>query len=162
MEICSRDGSTRPPYMPACCLLSHFSCVQLFATLWTVAHQAPLSMGFSRQEYWDGLPFPSLGNLPNPGIETISFMSPALAGGFFTTKLPGKPDHLPTSCEICMQINKQQLEPGMEQWTGFKLGKEHAKGVYCHPAYLTYMQSICEMPGWMKCKLESNSRWEYQ
>ena len=48
----------------------------------TVAHQAPLSKGFSRQEYWSGLPFPSPGNLPDPGVE---FVSPALAGGFFTT-----------------------------------------------------------------------------
>ena len=52
---------------------------------WTVAGQAPLSMGFSRQEYWIGLPFPTPGDLPDPGIEPISLMSPALAGGFFTT-----------------------------------------------------------------------------
>ena len=50
-------------------MLSHFSCVRLFATPWTVAHQAPLSMKLSRQEYWSGLPFPSPGNLPNPGAE---------------------------------------------------------------------------------------------
>ena len=55
-----------------CAMLNHFSCVQLFATLWTVAHQAPLFMGFSRQEYWSGLPFPPLGYLPNPGIEPMS------------------------------------------------------------------------------------------
>ena len=55
-----------------------------------------------------------------------------------------------------MQVKKQQLEPDMEQWTGSKLGKEDVKAVYCHPAYLTYMQSpSCEMPGWMKHKLES-------
>ena len=48
---------------------SSLSCVQLFATPWTVAHQNPLSMGFSKQKYWSGLPFPSPGNLPNPGIE---------------------------------------------------------------------------------------------
>ena len=55
-----------------------------------------------------------------------------------------------------MQVKKQQLEPDMEQWTGSKLGKEYVKAVYCHPAYLTYMQSTsCEMPGWMKHKLES-------
>ena len=59
--------------------------VQLFTTLWTVAHQAPLSMRFSRQEYWNGLPFPPPGDLPSPGIEPLSLMSPALAGGFFTT-----------------------------------------------------------------------------
>ena len=62
--------------------LSH---VQLFATPWTVALQAPLSMGFSRQEYWSGLPLLPPGVLPNPGTEPASFMSPVLAGGFFTT-----------------------------------------------------------------------------
>ena len=66
-------------------VLSPFSHVQLFATLWTVAHQAPLSTGFSRQEYWSGLPFPSPGDLPDPGIEPTSFMPLTLAGGFFTT-----------------------------------------------------------------------------
>ena len=55
-----------------------------------------------------------------------------------------------------MQVKNQQLEPDMEQWTGSKLGKEYIKAVYCHPAYLTYMQSTsCEMLGWMKHKLES-------
>ena len=55
-----------------------------------------------------------------------------------------------------MQVKKQQLELGMEQQIGSKLEKEYVKAVYCHPAYLTYMQSIsCEMPGWMKHKLES-------
>ena len=67
------------------------SCVQLFATPWTVAHQTPLSMEFSRQEYWSGLPFPSLGDLPDPGIEPTSLASLALAGRFLTTKPPGKP-----------------------------------------------------------------------
>ena len=62
-----------------------------FATSWTVDHQAPLSMGFPRQEYWSGLPFPSLGDLPNPGIELVS---PALAGGFFFSEPPGKPVEL--------------------------------------------------------------------
>ena len=66
-------------------MLSRFGCVQLFATLWTVAPQVPLPMGFSRQEYWSGLPCPPPGGLPNPGIEPASFMSPVLAGGFFTT-----------------------------------------------------------------------------
>ena len=67
-------------------MLSHG---QLSATPWTVACQAPLSMGLSRQEYWSGLPCPSPGDLPNPGIEPTSFVSPALAGGFFTTEPPG-------------------------------------------------------------------------
>ena len=67
------------------CMLSHFSCVRLFATLWTVARQAPLSMGFSRQEYWSGSPCPPSGDLPELAREPVSPMSPALAGGFFTT-----------------------------------------------------------------------------
>ena len=69
-------------------LLSH---VQLFMTPWTIACQAPLSMGFSRQEYWSGLPCPPPGDLPTPGIEPTPPQSPALAGGFFTIAPPGKP-----------------------------------------------------------------------
>ena len=65
--------------------LGHFSPFRLFVTLWTIAHQAHLSMGFSRQEYWSGLPCLSPGDLPDPGIEPLSLTSPALAGGFFTT-----------------------------------------------------------------------------
>ena len=67
------------------CILSCFIRVQLFATLWTVACQASLSMGFSRQGYWSGLPCLPPGDLPNPGIEPASLTSPALASGFFTT-----------------------------------------------------------------------------
>ena len=67
------------------CMLSHFRSVQLFVTPWTVAHQAPLSMGFFRQEYWGEYPFPPPGNLPDSEIEPVSLTSPALAGGFFTT-----------------------------------------------------------------------------
>ena len=69
-------------------LLSH---VWLFVTPWTVAHQAPLSMGLSGQECWNGLPFRPPGYLPNPGIKLMSPESPALGGGFFTTVPPGKP-----------------------------------------------------------------------
>ena len=65
------------------CILSH---VWLFAILWTVACQAPLPMGFSKQEYWSRLPFPPPGDLPDPGIKPTSPASPALAGGFFTTE----------------------------------------------------------------------------
>ena len=66
-------------------MLSSFSRVQLCVTPWTVAGQAPLSMGLSRQEYWSGLPFPSPEDLPDSEIELTSPISPALAGGFFTT-----------------------------------------------------------------------------
>ena len=71
-------------------------------------------------------------------------------------KETGIPDYL--TCLLrnsCMQLKKQQLEPDMEQWTGSKLGKEYIKAVYCHSAYLTYMQSTYKKPGWMKHKLES-------
>ena len=69
-------------------LVKSLSCVQLFETPWTVAHQAPLSMGFSRQEYWSGLPFPSPGDLPDPGIEP---RSPTLEADALTSEPPGKP-----------------------------------------------------------------------
>ena len=67
--------------------------VQLFTTPWTVACQAPQFMGFSRQEYWSGLPCPPPGDFPNPEMEPASFVSPALAGGFSTTVLRGRPIH---------------------------------------------------------------------
>ena len=86
--------------------LSH---VQLFVTSWTVAHQAPLSMWFSRQEYWSGLPFPSSENLPDPGIK---LKSPALASVFFTGEPPGKSTHIYAYiiypihiCHICCILN---------------------------------------------------------
>ena len=68
----------------------------------------------------------------------------------------GIPGHLTCSWEICMQVRKQKLELDMEQQTGSKLGKEYIKAVYCHPAYLPYMQNTsCETLGWKKHKLES-------
>ena len=66
----------------ACC---HFSPARCLETPWTVPHQAPLSMGFSRQEYWSVLPFPLPGDVPGPGMASTSLMSPALTGRFFTT-----------------------------------------------------------------------------
>ena len=66
-------------------MYAHFSQVQLFVTLWAVAHQDPLSMGFSGGEYWRGLPCPPPEDLPNTGIEPVSLTFRALAGGFFTT-----------------------------------------------------------------------------
>ena len=65
--------------------------VLLFATPWTIVHEASLSMGSSRQEYWSGLPFPPPRDLSDPGIDPVSLASSELAGGFFITKLPGKP-----------------------------------------------------------------------
>ena len=68
-----------------CHVLSHFSRVRLFVTPWTVARQAPLSKGFSRQEYWSGVPCPPPQDLPGARIELASLTSPALADGYFTT-----------------------------------------------------------------------------
>ena len=73
-------------YVVVVLLISH---IQLFATPWTIAHQAPLFMGFPRQEYWSELPFPSPWDLPDPEIKSTC---PALDGRFFTTEPPGKPN----------------------------------------------------------------------
>ena len=75
-----------------CVCAQSLSGVRLFVTPWTIACQAPLSMEFSRQEYWSMLPFPTPGNLPNPRIKPISLASPALAGRLFLTALPRKPN----------------------------------------------------------------------
>ena len=78
-------------------LLSH---IQVFATPWTVAHQAPLSMGFSKQKYWSGWPLPSPEDLPNPEIEPTFLVSPALAGRFFITSATCEATHTHTHTHI--------------------------------------------------------------
>ena len=75
------------------CMCGSHSAVSDFATPWTVSPQTPVSMEFSRQEYWSGLPFLSPGDLPDPGIKSASLMSPVLAGGFCATAPSGKPYH---------------------------------------------------------------------
>ena len=83
--------SPEQPIQESCVLCAQsLSHVRLFATSGTVACQDPLSMGFSRQKYWKGLPFPPPGDLPDPGIEPASLASPVLAGGFFTTSATWK------------------------------------------------------------------------
>ena len=81
----SRPPGSSPLKDPNICMISHAVMSNSFATLWTEAHQAPLSRGFSRHEYWSGLPYPPPGHLPDPQTEPISLMSPTLAGRFFTT-----------------------------------------------------------------------------
>ena len=88
-------------------VLSH---IRLFATLWTEACQAPLSMGFSRQEYWSGLPCPPPGDLPNTGIKLVS---PALAGGFLTTEPPEKPLSRIQKPDLLSLLPKQTNETGI-------------------------------------------------
>ena len=94
--------------------------IWLFATLWTIAHQAPLFVEFSRQEYWSGLPFSSPGDLPDPGIEPVSPASPALAGEFFTTAPPWS--------KVMFKILKARLQQYVSQElpdveTGFRKGR---------------------------------------
>ena len=218
--------------------MKSLSCVQLFATPWTITHQAPPSMGFSRQEYWSGLPFPSPEDLSDPGIEP---RSPALEADALTSEPPWKiqaskvilkilqarlqqyvnheipdvqtgcrkgrrsrdqianirwiiekarefqkniyfcfidytkafdcvdpnklweilqemwmPDHLTCLLRNLYAGQEATVRTDKEQGTGSKSGKEYIKAVYCHPAYLIYMQSTShEMLGWMKDKLES-------
>ena len=82
-----------------CVRVQSLNRVGLIATLWTVAHQAALSTGLFRQEYWSGLPLPSPGDLRDPGTESMSLVSPILVGGFFTPGSPGKPS-LVAACGI--------------------------------------------------------------
>ena len=95
------------------CMLIHFSHVQLFVTLWTVSCLAPLSMELSRQEHWSGLPYPPPRDLPNPGIELMSLMSPVLARRFFTTSTPwevqpGLPTQIPLLCNRNLPLSVGQ------------------------------------------------------
>ena len=94
------------------CMLSRFSRVQLCATLWTIAHQAPLSMGFSKQEYQSGLPCPSPGDLPNVGIEPMTLMSSALTNRFFTTRTTWEALSRITSQVFCRSPFKLSLSAG--------------------------------------------------
>ena len=82
--------------------------VRLFASPWTVARQASLSMGFPRQEYWSGLPCPSLGDVPDPGIKTVPLSSPALAGGFLTTSANWESRHEQLSRSWCKPKTRRQ------------------------------------------------------
>ena len=98
--------------------LSH---VRLFATPWTVAHQAPLSMGFSRQEYWSGLPFPSPGDLPNPGIKP---RCPSLQADALTSEPPGKPT---TLCGPMDHTVHGILQARILEWVAFPFSRESSQ-----------------------------------
>ena len=86
-------------------MLSHFIYAQLSVAIWTVAHQVLLSMGVTRQEYWSGLPCPTSGDLPDPEIQHKTLMSPALEGGFFTTRPP-----VPGHTSIESSKNKENID----------------------------------------------------
>ena len=111
------------------CVLSHFIRVWLFVTLWTVARQAPLSMGLSRQEYWSGLPCPPPGDLPNPGIKPGS---PALQMDSLPAELPGKPcvtksakslQSCPTLCDPMDHPAFGILEARVLEWVAFPFSR---------------------------------------
>ena len=116
------------------CMLSHFSCVQFFVTPWTVAHQAPLSMGFSRQKKWSGLPYLLPGDFPNPGVKPMSLTSPALAGGFFTTsttwEVPSKKKKAIRCLEDFFFIIQIQHGRGETEWRrgGSRCRSQHGVG----------------------------------
>ena len=104
------------------------SVVSDFATPSTVACQAPLSMGFPRQEYWSMLPFPSPGDLPDPGIEPTSLESPALAGRFFTTLLPGKPFLVIQGHRATLRLFKIELHACKWKSWGRSISRKGQKG----------------------------------
>ena len=104
------------------CKCSSLSCAWLFATLWTVAHQAPLSMKFSSQEYWSGLPFPLPGDLPNPGIKP---RSPALEANSLLSEPPG----------LCQLM-----------WSGFHSGSNGKKPA-CNEGDLGSIPGLGRSPG---------------
>ena len=114
----------QPDFIPMCCMLCHFNSVRLFATLWTVAWWAPLSMGFSTQEYWSGLPCPPPEDLPDPEIKPMSLMSPVLSGGFFTTSGTWE-THLfqwfLIKCEACKQHQRESCSHSNKSCTCYSV-----------------------------------------
>ena len=125
----------------SCCCFQLFSCVQLFVTSWSVAHQASLSRGFPRQEYWSGLPFPSPGDLPDPEIE---FASSPVTGKFFTTESPGKlfcfQFWISSVTQLCLTL----CDPMDSSTSGFaihhrlpELLKLMSISQWCHPTILS-------------------------
>ena len=104
------------------CVLSYFSHDRLLATPWTAALQAPLSMGFSRQEYWSGWPSPPPGALPHPGMEPASPVAPALAGGLFTTGGPQE------ACILVCGYREHLVGVPLRQHL---LGAGHCSGCVC-------------------------------
>ena len=106
-------GTFREVFIWHECMLSHFSHVRLFATLCTLAHQASLSMGFSRQEHWSRLPCLLQGIFPNPEVEPTSLASPALAGKFFTLVPPGKPLYL--ACPSFISCGRERVRRRLGQ-----------------------------------------------
>ena len=115
------------------CMLNCFS--HVIATLWTVTRQAPLSVGFSRQEYWSGMPCPPPGDLPDPGIKPESLFSPTLAGGFFTTSTT-REALIGYVAVLCRSVMSNSLPPHSYSPSGYSVHGESPgmnTGVGCPP-----------------------------
>ena len=122
-----------------CCY--YLATVDTFAALRTVTHQAPLSMGFSRQEYWSGLPFPHPGDLSDPGIESTSC---ALANGFFTTELPGKTVLASCCCsdtKFCLTQRVEVLASSVQQ---------NESAIHKHACFLFWVSISLQTPECIK------------
>ena len=123
------------------CMLNNLSCVWLLATLWTVAHQAPLCVGFSRQEYWSGLPCTPPGDLSNLGIKPTAVMSSALAGGF----LPGAPPVQFSRSVVSDSLwphESQHTRPSCLSPTPGVPSNSCPLSRWCHPAILSSVVSF--------------------
>ena len=108
------------------------SCVRLFATPWTAAHQAPLSMEFSKQNYWSGLPFPIPGDLPDPGSKLTSPVSPGLVGGLFTTEPLAAAAAAAKSLQSCLTLcNPHRQQPPRLHHPWDSPGKSTGVGCHC-------------------------------
>ena len=133
-------------------MLSHFSPVRLFVILWTIDRQAPLPIGFSRQEYWSWLPCPPPGDLPHPEIKPVSLTSPALAGKFFTTsttwKVLKRPLVVPFYRRGSLKRHRGEPRQGVEE-PGGKLRQPVALTTTPHSPHL-----VTEQPSKILVQLE--------
>ena len=136
------------------CVLSHFSCGHLFAVLCIVAHQDPMSMGFSRQLYWSRLPLPPPGDLPDSAIESASLISPALAGRFFTAIAPpGKSLSFYVVVQLlsCVQLFVTQWTAAHNaslslMYSAYKLNKQGDNIQPWYAPFLIWNQSVVPCP----------------
>ena len=108
--IISLPGSSAVEQRVHACVLSHFSCVWQFATLWTIDQQSPLSVGFSKEEYWSGLPCPPPGDLPDPGVKPVCPETPALQVDSLLLSHLGKPKAKSTYPRITRSNSSQALQ----------------------------------------------------
>ena len=152
--------SLKRTFLKTLCVLSGFTGGRFFAIPWTVAHQAPLPIEFSRQEYWSGLPCLFQGYLPNPGIETVSIMSPALTHMVFTTSITwGEKDTM-------IYLKASHLLGGWDVWKTWFMKKNP---IYL-PAYIfriikifsfvwCILQKICHIYSCWVLKISLFNKW---